>query len=449
MCWAITIVLVVNYFKSSTTEAGNILAAWSAVAMSLLLTVTFCITVTARDFQNTLTKLGNERERASKDALEIVEALSSNYNAVYYCDLLTDEIKFLQIGGRIQKYMGAEYAEKHPLEWYANAYCQKLVHEEYREDFLREVSSDNLREKLKDRDYYTYNYVGDKDGHANYFQMKAAKVNNSENHLVVGFADIDDEVRAAGEQKELLEGALTQAKEANSIKDSILENLTTQIIGPVESIVEIARMLSGNESNPVSVISSGNHILMETENLGVILNDIMEMNRINNDQFILKRTKTDLSELLDRVRNDLADRAEEKDIRINYSDQIVHTLVMCDDKRLASILQHVILNAINNSYVGGNINATIVETQVLKKHAYYDIMVEDFGSGMDDQAVESLLSKDASDNVCADLTSTKYLGLSITKAVLDLMDGKLEIINRRREGTTFIIKIALEIIDEA
>ena len=76
-------------------------------------------------------------------------------------------------------------------------------------------------------------------------------------------------------------------------------------------------------------------------------------------------------------------------------------------------------------------------------------MVEDFGSGMDEAAVNSLMNEDNADSVCADLTSTKYLGLSITKAVLDLMDGKLEIINRRREGTTFIIRIALEIADES
>jgi signal transduction histidine kinase len=445
--WVVTIIMVVNYFKNPSSDMGRILAAWSIVSFSMQLALILLISFTARDFQRTLTKMGNERERVSKDNLEIIEALSSNYNAVYYANILTGELKFLQLGGRIQKYMGNEYSEKHPFEWYANAYCQKLVKDDYKEAFLRECNADNLREKLKDRDYYTFNYVGDKEGRDNYFQMKAAKVNGSENQIVVGFADVDDEVRAANEQAELVEGALAQAREVNRIKDSILDNITTQIVEPIDSIVEIARMLAGNESNTDSVKSSGNHILMETENLGVIINDIMEMNRINNDQFIIKRSKADIMKLLDLVEADIQNRGKEKNLQINFSRQIVHNIVKCDEKRFITILRHVAMNAINNSYVGGVINATIMETQVLKKKAYYDIIVEDFGSGMDEESIKILMNQDSIDNICIDPNGTRYLGLAITKVVLDLIGGKLEITSRRREGTTVIVKLCLEMVE--
>ena len=151
--------------------------------------------------------------------------------------------------------------------------------------------------------------------------------------------------------------------------------------------------------------------------------------------------------LLDLVESDLINRGKEKNLQINFSRQIVHNMVKCDEKRLITILRHVAMNAINNSYVGGVINATIMETQVLKKKAYYDIIVEDFGSGMDDESIKILMEQESIDSICIDPNGTKYLGLAITKVILELMGGKMEITSRRREGTTVIVKLCLDMVE--
>ena len=447
ICWGISVGLTIACLRGTLQNPVVTLAAWLIVSMTLNLCTGFYTVVSGVEYQEAATKLAEEKERDNMDNMEIIEALCINFNAVYYVDFLKDEIRFLQIGNRIQQYMGAEYSEKHAYEWYVMAYARKLVYEEYREEFIRELSPDNLREKLKDRDYYTYNYEGDKDGQRNVFRMFAAKINGSENHLVLGFADVDEEVRADLEKSEITKAALLQAQEANSTKDIILDNIASEIIEPVNSIVEIARMLSANEANPPSVRSSGNHILLETENVGIILTDIMEMNRIRNRQFFLKADKTDLNALLDVVENSVKERAKEKKINVTLNREIVHTVVMCDKKRMDSILQHIYNNAIDFSYVGGEITSSITEIQVLNHKAYYDIVIGDNGAGIDESVIDSLFEPDSFDRVCSDKTSNRVIGLSVTKSVIELMGGKFEITSKKHEGTRITVHLCYEIAE--
>ena len=87
---------------------------------------------------------------------DIIGSLCSNYSAVYYVDVKTQEVKFLSLGARINCYMGDEYKQKKTMMEYATVYAEKLVLPEWRAKFLHEVDPANLVEKLADRDYYNF-----------------------------------------------------------------------------------------------------------------------------------------------------------------------------------------------------------------------------------------------------------------------------------------------------
>lgn len=443
--WAVAVVLVVSCYRFGHREYEDIIVTWCTIGFSILMIMSIVCTFIGKSFTHFMLKVYTDKENVNFENLEIIEALSSNYNAVYYLNLLTGEIRFLQLGGRIQKYMGEEYSEPHSLEWYANAYCNKLVTEEYKEAFLKEVCTENLREKLKDREYYTFNYEGDKNGRRNFFQMKAAKVNGSENHLVVGFADVDDEVRERIAQDELAKDALLQAQEANRTKDIILGNIAAEIIEPMDSIVEIARLLAANEANSDSVRANGKHILLETENMGIILNDIMEVNRIRNKQFVLKHTKTDINSMLDEVEAAISERAAEKKISVSFVRNIKHTEILCDEKRLITVLQHMANTAIEFSYDGGAVFASITETDSDNRKASYDIVIEDKGVGIDDNLVKLIYEPDSFDAVCMDKNAGRIIGLSVAKLIVDMMEGELVIESQKRKGTKNTVRISCDL----
>lgn len=180
--------------SKDTLEAYRFCGIWSVASGILTYVIVLSASVAGRFYSRSIYNMVTQSQDISDRSFSVIAALNNNYNAVYYCDLNTGEVKFLQLGKRIMTYMAREYSESHTLEWYARAYAEKLIAPENVQAFLDVVNCENLKEKLKDRDYYTYVYLADKNGKQNYFKMKAAKVEDDPNKLVIGFADIDSEI---------------------------------------------------------------------------------------------------------------------------------------------------------------------------------------------------------------------------------------------------------------
>lgn len=429
-------------------EPVRVLGGWGIVSMSILLAICLAGTISGKKYERIMFKFVAAREREFLDNMEIIRSLSSNYNGVYYCDLLTGEVRFLQVSNRIERYMGREFSESHPLEWYVEAYSRKLVKKEYQEEFVCTVSTTNLREKLKDRDYYTYIYIGDKNGVDAYFEMKAAKINGSENRVVIGFADVDDEIREKEEQTRLTRDALKQANQSNLIRESMIDNVSENIKHPVDAIVEIAKMLEGNEDNPESVKASGSHILVETEGIYTMLSDICEVNRIQNNKFMLNITETNLDEILARAVESLDILAHDHGVEIEVSKQLVHSRVFCDADRVGNIVRHLISCSIENSQRGGKILAQVFETQVLNKKAYFDFVIEDSGHSFDKAFIESLKGENALEMAYgASAQEIGFLSLSIAKVIVGLMGGKFDITCNEESGTRISVLVPFDIVE--
>lgn len=189
-----TLIFFYIAYRQNTAGAYKACGIWSVACVAIVFAVTLIASIAGRGYSKSIYNMLTENRDISDRSFSIIGALNNNYNAVYYCNLVTGEVKFLQLGKRIMNYMSREYSESHPLEWYAKAYAEKLIAPENIPAFLAVVNCENLKEKLKDRDYYTYVYLADKNGKQNYFKMKAAKVEDDPNRLVIGFADIGSEV---------------------------------------------------------------------------------------------------------------------------------------------------------------------------------------------------------------------------------------------------------------
>lgn len=446
--WIVSIGMMVYYGEAIEFLRTDMVMSWVVISQSVILVLVFLSLYRGMLFRKHLEKKRNAQERLHINNLEIIGALCSNYNAVYFANLFTEEVTVLMAGGRIRDNMGVDYVEEsHSIEWYANAYSEKMLFEEDREAFLKEVNGENLREKLKDREYYTYNYVGNKNGKKNFFQMKAAKVNGSENMLVVGFADVDSEVREELEKQNLLQDALTQTMEANNTKDLVISDIITRIMEPVNSIVEIARMISGNESNTDSVRSAGNHILMETENLGILFNDIMEMNRLRNEQFVIKKGKADINKILDTVYGAISERAKEKKVTLFFDRDISHERVIGDEKRLTTIFQHMVNIAMDYCYEDCSLHFLASETGVVDNKASFEFVVLNHGNGMDERTKNTILNEQSFDEICMNTNVNSAIGLSISRQIIELMGGKLEIDSAEQQGMKITAKISLNIYE--
>lgn len=441
--WIVTIGLAFYYYKNRNAENIEQIVVWLLLSQTGVMFCTAISGFVGRSFRRELAKKRAKTEREHINTLEIVSTLCAGYNGVFYTDLLSGEVKLYRLNEVMMNRMGPEFTDGRSFEWYVDSYKDRLVCEEYREEFAREVNPDNLREKLKDREYYTYTYLGDLNGRNNYFQMKAAKVNGSENHLVIGFADVDEEIRGNMEQQEILRNALEQTREANKIKDTILTNIATEIMEPVGSIVEIARMLSANEANSDSVKSSGKHILMDTENLGMMLNDIMEMNRIRSEQFVFKKERTDISQMVEQVYLAASARAKEKRVSFEFKKDIVHNIVLCDTKRVTEVLQHVCNFVAEFSYEDSLVTVSIRETKAVGRNVGFEIEVGNNGHGqsIDARLLKAISEPNGFDEICFNPYYNQVLGIYLSKTIVELKGASFDIISNDSEGTRITINV--------
>lgn len=447
--WLATLFLSAYYYKYRNSENIDRIVVWLLLSQTFVLFFTIISNIAGKKFRRILSRRNAQTERERINDLEIIAALCADYNAVFYADLFSGQVKVYNLNEVMSDRIGSGFEDGHDFEWYVDYYCNKLVCEENREEFLREVNKENLREKLKDREYYTYTYMGDMYGEKTFFQMKAAKLNNSENHIVVGFTNIDEEVRENMAHQELVQRALAQTLEANKIKDSILTNIATEIMGPVNSIVEIAGLLSSNEDNSQSVRSSGKHILMETDNLGMMLNDIMEMNRLKSEQFVFKKEKADLGKIFESVIEVASERARTRRISFSLDSSIVHSSVFCDARRIFAIVQHICNFIAEFTFEENEIAVVFREIRRSGNKAHYSLSVSNNGHGLavDPKLLKALSEDNNYEEICVDPFYNKILGLYITKTIVEIKNGTFGITSNDSNGTTIEISLNLTVED--
>ena len=124
---------------------------WTVLGLALFtFAVVLLITMFTGKQARSLADYVIEVEKQYNSDDKIIRTLSKKYNAVYYADLDTGDVRFLEIGNRVASYMSEVYREKHNLEWYARAYADRILEGYQKEKFLGEVNCDNLKE-INDR----------------------------------------------------------------------------------------------------------------------------------------------------------------------------------------------------------------------------------------------------------------------------------------------------------
>ena len=180
-----------------------------------------------------------EEKKKERHNQELVQALSIDYNQVCYFDLLTGMGIPLQSAKDHTEMFDSVFSGRISLEESMEHYIDTFVYEEDREMLRKEVTRENLKNELKEKGMHFVNYRVFLNGDTRYFQMKAVRTGAWEESLgiVVGFRNVDGEIREEMEKKNLLEDALQQANRASRAKSIFLSNMSHDIRTPMNAIV--------------------------------------------------------------------------------------------------------------------------------------------------------------------------------------------------------------------
>ena len=367
-----------------------------------------------------------ERLRDKREQMELIHALSIDYNLVCFFDLETGIGKALRIGECKNKILGPIFSGELILEECLERYIQAGVYDEDKETMRRAVSRERLKAVLMEKPVILVNYRLTCCGELRYFQMKAVRAGEwNKNHCVVlGFRSIDEETRSEREKKTLLENALSQANRANKAKSTFLSNMSHDIRTPMNAIIGFTALAITHidrkeqvEEYLKKIMTSGNHLLS-------LINDVLDMSHIESGKIHLEEEPCRLPDIMHELRNIIqADiHAKQLDLYMDAVD-IHNEEICCDRLRLNQVLLNLLSNAVKYTGAGGMVSMKVIEKGGAPAgYANYEFHIKDNGIGMSEEFVAHIFEPfERERNSTISGIQGTGLGMAITKNIVDMM----------------------------
>lgn len=248
--------------------------------------------------------------------------------------------------------------------------------------------------------------------------------------------------------REAAEDALRVAEVANQSKSVFLSNMSHDIRTPMNAVIGFATLGLSNIDNKekvkdyfTKILSSGNHLLS-------LINDILDMSRIESGKVSLKETEANLLDMLHEIKTIIGGQVHAKQLELHMD--LIHVTdedVYCDKTRLNQVLLNLLSNAIKFTMPGGRVFVRIAQIQKLSaEKGLYEIRVKDTGIGMSKEFAERIFEpfeRERSSTVSR--IQGTGLGMSITKNIIDMMGGTIEVQTEEGKGTEFIIRLELRL----
>ncbi len=382
-----------------------------------------------------------KRERnIERQQAELVQALGIDYNLICYFDLNTGMGHSLRVNDCEKHVLSRVFGGKISLSDSVEKYIAGCVSDDDKEMLRDTLSVENLIKELSEREVFHINYRVICGGVLRYFQMKAVRTGDwaSDRGMVIGFRSVDEEIRLEMEKKELLESALMQANRANKAKSVFLSNMSHDIRTPMNAIVGFTSLAISHidqrervEEYLKKIATSGSHLLS-------LINDVLDMSRIESGRMHLEEKPCSLPEILHELRNILQADVNAKQLELCIDTVNVYDEdIFCDKLRLNQVLLNLLSNAVKYTGAGGTITVRIVEAAGAPEgFANYEFIIKDTGIGMSEEFVQHIFEPfERERNSTISGIQGTGLGMAITKNIVDMMNGTIEVTSEQNVGT--------------
>lgn len=249
---------------------------------------------------------------------------------------------------------------------------------------------------------------------------------------------------------ERIQRSAEEARMANAAKTRFLFNMSHDIRTPMNAIIGFTHLLSDNLADIkksreyIGKIQSSSNLLL------MIINQVLEMARIESGKTVLNKQAVNLREVVQSLNTVFEPEIKEKSLRYHSLVDIEHEHVLCDRTKLEEIVLNIVSNAIKYTEPGGRIILTLKEQACTDANkAAYELTVEDTGIGMDEAYLPHIFEEFSREHTT---TETKIagtgLGLPIVKSLVELMGGTIAVQSKIGVGTVFTVKLAFELAKE-
>ena len=391
-----------------------------------------------------------EEEKQRTQQTRLITALCSDYWSVYYLELDKNEGVCYQAHSDIEN--GFKVGEKFKYLEAVTKYAEHYVTEKYREEFLNFIQPDNIREGLRENRVISYRYMVSRHGNESYEMVRFAGVRHPkdrDDHLVhaVGacFTNVDAETRQTIANNEALSNALEAAKEANKAKTAFLSNMSHEIRTPMNAIIGLDNIALNDPDISPKTREYLTKIGDSAEHLLSLINDILDMSRIESGRLILKNEEFQFSKLIEYINTMFSSQCSGKGL--DYYCHInghVDDFYIGDNMKLRQVLINILGNAVKFTPAGGNVNLDIERTAQFDGKSTLRFVIRDTGIGMSKEFLPHIFDTFAQeDATSANKYGSSGLGLAITKNIVEMMNGNIHVESEKGKGSAFTVTVTL------
>ncbi len=251
-----------------------------------------------------------------------------------------------------------------------------------------------------------------------------------------------------------IQDALDLAKSANKAKSGFLSNVSHDIRTPMNAIIGLTTLIQNDYDDPEKVLRCANKIASSSKHLLALINNVLDMSKIESGKTTLNVKKFEFESLLENVREVIGPQTKAKEQTFTIEcDNSIRKDYIGDMTRISQILINLLSNSVKYTDEGGEIKLRFYELSELSvsdSYAEFCFDVTDNGCGMAPDYIENVFEPfSRENNQRTEKVDGAGLGLAVVKNIVDLMGGTISVDSRLGEGTTFSVKIVLRVDNSA
>ena len=268
--------------------------------------------------------------------------------------------------------------------------------------------------------------------------------------VMVVTRDITESVIKQKNQTQALQDALMQAQHANRAKTTFLSNMSHDIRTPMNAIIGFTTIAASHIDNKEQVKDCLQKVLSSSNHLLSLINDILDMSRIESGKVQIKEQECNISELMHNLVNIIQPQVKAKQLELFIDTfEVINEDVIADALKLNQVFINLMSNAVKYTPAGGTVSFRIIQKTTFN-HGYgdYVFIVKDNGIGMSPEFVEHIFEPfERESNVTQSGIEGTGLGMAITKNIVEMMNGTISVESEPGKGSEFTVELTLRLQD--
>ncbi|NCC42134.1 MAG: response regulator, partial [Clostridia bacterium] len=368
----------------------------------------------------------------------ITQVINNDYDYIILIDLGNNSAKAFTNNGLYKP------KETDNAQGYIDEYIRRTYVGDDLDTFIQENQFEYIHKRLeKQEKYVIYYYVCEKDGHVRYKKGTYSYPNGDKRYLIFSRFDNTEAIEEQKKINEQLKIALQDSAKANEAKTEIFSRMSHDLRTPMNAIVGMAKLGLDESKDENSrhyfekIDTSGNYLLG-------LINDILDMNRLEHEKVVLKEEAADGMEFLYDVVAMMQPLIEQRRINLvtDFSG-IRERYLFCDVIRTRQIFVNFLSNAVKFSKPGQTVEWTCKDSKVEDGRVYYEMKFRDYGCGMSKEFLPRVFEPFEQEvNQYSGENPSTGLGLAITKNLVSAMGGDISVESELGQGTTFTLHLS-------